>query len=57
MSKSTSPHTDVYARVPEFAILVTLYVQTVLFLRARRTDARMNELMEQHLQTRAGCGR
>ena len=43
--------------LPEFAILVTLYVQTVLFLRARRTDARMNELMEQHPRTRAGCGR
>ena len=43
--------------LPELAILVMLYVQTVLFIRARRTDARMNELMEQHPRTRAGCGR
>jgi hypothetical protein len=43
--------------LPELAILVMLYVQTVLFIRARRTDARMNELMEQHPRTGAGSGR
>ena len=41
--------------LPEFGILVMLYVLTVLFIRARRTDARMNELMEQHPRTQAGC--
>jgi hypothetical protein len=43
--------------LPEFATLVVLYVLAVLFLRARRIDARMGELMEQQPRTQAGCGR
>src|ERR1022692_1400204 len=34
--------------LPGYAVLVMFYVLSVLFLRARRTDAQMNELMESH---------
>jgi hypothetical protein len=42
--------------LPEFAIVIMLYMLTVLFLRALRIDARMDELMEQHPRTQAECG-
>lgn len=41
--------------LPGFAILVMLYTLPVLFLRARRTDVRMDELIEQHARAQGPC--